>query len=80
MLRRNSHPFSIETEFEVPSLLSFFRSFVSKYSASSFVGLDMCQDKDLLHAFDHSVVEIGDEMKPSPLRVMFPLWNTIYMK
>jgi hypothetical protein len=56
------------------------RRFVSKYSASAFVGVDMCKDENLIHAFEHAVADIGKEMKPSPLRVMIPIWNTIYMR
>lgn len=70
----------LDDEFEVPDLLLFLRKFVSKYSASAFVGLEMCEDDNLIYAFEHAVADIGREMKPSPIRVMIPLWNAIYKK
>ncbi|KAI8054196.1 cytochrome P450 [Gilbertella persicaria] len=69
-----------EKEFEKSDLLPFFRSFVARYSASAFVGLHLCQDKDLMNVFENAVADISKDFKPSALRVVFPFFNQIYMR
>ncbi|CEP17038.1 hypothetical protein [Parasitella parasitica] len=71
---------ALDEQFTVPNLLPFLRRFVSKYSASAFVGLRMCQDEDLISAFEHAVADIGPEFKPGPSRVIFPWFNSFYTK
>lgn len=70
----------LENEFTVSDLLPFFRRFVSKYSASAFVGLRMCQDENLISAFENAVADIGTEFRPGPFRVIFPLLNSLCLK
>ncbi|GAN02000.1 cytochrome P450 [Mucor ambiguus] len=69
---------ALEDEFTLPDLGPFFRRFVAKYSASAFVGTRMCQDENLISAFEHAVADIGTEFRPGPLQVIFPRLNSIY--
>ncbi|KAI8638058.1 cytochrome P450 [Parasitella parasitica] len=69
---------ALDKQFTVPNLLPFIRRFVSKYSASAFVGVRMCQDENLIRAFEHAVADIGPEFKPGPSRVIFPWFNSFY--
>ncbi|CAO0790883.1 unnamed protein product [Mucor circinelloides] len=69
---------ALEDEFTLRNLRPFFRRFVAKYSASAFVGTRMCQDENLISAFEHAVADIGTEFRPGPLQVIFPRLNSIY--
>lgn len=64
----------------VPDLFPFLRSFVARYSASAFVGKDLCADENLMNAFENAVSDIGKEMTPGLFRVLFPSFNKLYMK
>lgn len=64
----------------VPDLLPFLRSFVARYSASAFVGKELCADENLMNAFENAVSEIGKEMTPGLFRVLFPSFNKLYLK
>ncbi|RCH83888.1 hypothetical protein CU097_004950 [Rhizopus azygosporus] len=69
-----------EPEVVVPDLLPFLRSFVARYSASAFVGKELCTDENLMNAFENAVSEIGKEMTPGLFRVIFPFFNKLYLK
>ncbi|KAL0136700.1 cytochrome P450 CYP5213 [Mucor lusitanicus] len=69
---------ALEDLFTLHNLRPFFRRFVAKYSASAFVGTRMCQDENLISAFEHAVADIGTEFRPGPLQVIFPRLNSIY--
>ncbi|KAK4521511.1 serine/threonine-protein kinase HAL4/sat4 [Mucor velutinosus] len=69
---------ALEDQFILRNLRPFFRRFVAKYSASVFVGTRMCQDENLISAFEHAVADIGTEFRPGPLQVIFPRLNSIY--
>lgn len=64
----------------VPDLLPFLRGFVARYSASAFVGKELCADENLMNAFENAVSEIGNEMTPGLFRVLFPSFNKLYLK
>ncbi|KAI9254892.1 cytochrome P450 [Sporodiniella umbellata] len=64
----------------IPDLTPFIRSLVSQYSARAFVGQELCEDEDLMNAFENSITEIGKEMVPGLFRVIFPTLNKFYMK
>lgn len=44
------------------------------------VGNDLCRNEDMFYMFENSVSEIGKDFMPSPLRVVFPLINKLYMR
>ncbi|CAO3655905.1 unnamed protein product [Mucor hiemalis] len=64
----------------VDDLLPFMRSFVARYSACAFVGVNLSNNEDLINAFEHSVADIGKEFRPGAFRVVFPLFNSLYMR
>ncbi len=64
----------------IDNLLPFLRSFVARYSACAFVGVKLSNNEDLINAFEHSVADIGKEFRPGAFRVIFPLFNSLYMR
>lgn len=64
----------------IPNLTPFLLSIVARYSARAFVGKELCDDQNLMDAFENSVTDIGKEMTPGLFRVIFPTFNKYYMK
>ena len=56
------------------------RTFVARYSACAFVGVNLSNNEDLINAFENSVAEIGKEFRPGVFRVIFPIFNSLYMR
>lgn len=67
-------------ELVVDDLGPFLNRFISRTTGSVMVGSDLCRNERLFDVFENFVSDVGKEFTPSPLRVVSPLLNRLYMK